>query len=169
MVSADLVRAGALATLPLAVVAGRLTAVHCLVVIAVSAAWFVAADTAKFGWLTALVGRSNLTEAHGTLGAVTSGIEIVGPALAGVMIAVLSPVVAIAFDAATFVVAAILVANIQATDSPRAADDDGMLRGFATGPPPRASVGGLRAVAGRGGVPRPVRRPRHPTARVRLG
>jgi len=94
------------ATIPLAAAFGVLSVAHIYVVTLLSATVFVFSDAAVFGAVPALVGNERLPAANGFLGALQSGSEIVGPALAGILIAVIGAEATLWVDAASFFVAA---------------------------------------------------------------
>ena len=112
LIGADLVRAAALATIPLAALAGSL-ALHQLYAVAtivgVAAVFHGLADHV---YITDLVGRRRLLDANGKREAVDAVAEISGPALGGALVGWLGAPVAIAVDAVSFVVSACLVGRI---------------------------------------------------------
>ncbi|MDT9595270.1 MFS transporter [Nocardioides zeae] len=102
-----------LATIPLAEVAGALTYPHLLVVGLAVAALFVFADAAAFGVVPQMVGRARVASATSTLVTVGTAISVVGPLVAGVLVAVLPAALVIGVDAACHVVAAAVVARLR--------------------------------------------------------
>lgn len=120
MIWADVVRALALLTVPVVAYTDALTSVHLFAVIAFSSALFVLFDAANLGFLTNLIGKERLAAAHGTTGSVTATMEIVGPALIGIVIAVAGPAMAIGFDAVTYLASAVLISRIRIKGGHRA-------------------------------------------------
>ena len=103
------------ATIPVAAAFGVLTTVQVYAVAALSATAFVFSDAAVFGAVPALVGSERIAAANGVLAALASTAEIAGPVLAGVLIAVIGAASAVMVDAASFLVAAALVASIRSS------------------------------------------------------
>jgi MFS family permease len=102
-----------IATIPIAESFGALTMAQIYVVGLLSATAFVFSDAAVFGAVPALVGRERLAAANGFLGSLSSGAEIAGPALGGVLAATMGPTNAIWVDAFSFLVAAAVQATIR--------------------------------------------------------
>ncbi len=101
------------ATIPLAAALDALTMTQVYVVALVSATAFVFSDAAVFGAVPALVGRDRIAAANGLLGSLASGAEIVGPVVAGVLIATIGVTGTIAVNAGTFLVAAAVQSTIR--------------------------------------------------------
>jgi predicted MFS family arabinose efflux permease len=123
LVWADLGRAVLLGSIPIAFAFGSLTLAH-LVVVAFGAAilttFFHTADRA---FLPTVIGRERLVEANATLTGSSSAAEFVGFGAGGWLIQVLSAPFAIAIDAASFVVSAVLLRGIRAVEpSPHPVD-----------------------------------------------
>jgi len=118
LVWADLGRAALLGSIPIAFALGSLTLAH-LVVVAFGAAilttFFHTADRA---FLPTVIGRERLVEANATLTGSSSAAEFVGFGAGGWLIQVLSAPFAIAIDAASFVVSAVLLRGIRAVEPP---------------------------------------------------
>lgn len=118
MVGADLTAAAALASVPVVWWAGGLSAVQVLVVAVVVQTAFVFFDAANFGALPTLVGRDRLTRAYSTLFGVTTALELVVPAVAGLAVATLAAAPLVGVNAATAVASAVLVRRIAGPLSP---------------------------------------------------
>jgi MFS family permease len=134
LIGTDLIRAGALATIPLAAWAGMLTLPLLLAVAAVNGVARVLFELADHVYITDLVGRKRLLDANGKREAVDAIAEISGPALGGALVGWLTAPFAIAVDAASFVVSAFLVGRIdkrEATHAPPPATS--MLEDIRTG------------------------------------
>ncbi|CAM2996287.1 transmembrane secretion effector [Williamsia muralis] len=112
LVVAQMLSAVALASIPVANVAGDVLIVHALTVAFLVSTLFVFYDAASFGVVPALVGRDRIADATGTLVSVGTVIGIAGPLLGGVAATALSPAGAIAIDACCYLSAAALTATI---------------------------------------------------------
>lgn len=131
MMAADLVRAGMLATLPVAALFHALTLPHLYIAAAVVGAASVLFEIADHAYLPTLVERDDLMEANASLSATESVAEIGGPALAGVLFQLLTAPLAIAVNAATYLASAVSLATIRSREpEPEPA----------AGPPPRWTV-----------------------------
>ncbi len=104
-----------IATIPIAEAFGALTMTQVYVVGLLSATAFVFSDAAVFGAVPALVGRERLATANGFLGSMSSAAEILGPALGGVLAAVLGPTNAIWVVAFSLLVAALVQTTIRSS------------------------------------------------------
>lgn len=103
------------ATIPIAHLLGVLTVAQVYVVAMLSATAFVFSDAAVFGAVPALVGPSRLPAANGLLSSMASGAEILGPVIAGVLVATVGSATAVAIDAASFFAAAVVQTRIRST------------------------------------------------------
>jgi len=137
MISMNLLRAAALATLPLAAMTGVLSLPLILgagTVIAGASTVFIMAEHAI---LPGLVSQERLLSANARLSATDSVAEIGGPALAGILFQVLTAPIAVAATAATWLSSALLLLRIQGERPPSTAvgnDGGGLsfLSGFRT-------------------------------------
>jgi MFS family permease len=124
LVWADLGRVALLGSIPVAAVAGGLTLAH-LVVVAFGAAvlttFFAVAERA---YLPTVVGRETLVRANATLTATTSASEFVGFGIGGWLIQLLTAPIAIALDALSFLVSALLLGTIRRAEPPAPAVHD---------------------------------------------
>ncbi|WP_232677629.1 MFS transporter [Nocardioides sp. R-C-SC26] len=111
-----------MASIPLAAALASVNIVHVLLVAVAVATLWVFADAATFGVLPQLAGRSKLPEATSALATVGTGIGVVGPVVAGVLVTTASPVVALAIDAVAF---AFLTAGMMALRWPGSEDRPG--------------------------------------------
>jgi MFS family permease len=107
MVAMDLVRFGALMTVPAAYVLGRLTFAQLLVVSVVVAAADIAFKSASGACVKTLVSKENLLIANGRLESTTWTAISIGPPLGGVAIAVLGPVATMVADAVSYLLSAL--------------------------------------------------------------
>jgi Na+/melibiose symporter-like transporter len=116
MISADLVRAAVLLMVPLAAVFHLLSMVELYI-----AAALVGAASALFGiadhaYLPSLLPRQDLVEGNAKLAVTESISEIGGPALAGILVQILTAPIAIGLNALTYLGSAALLAIIRAEE-----------------------------------------------------
>ncbi|HET9851153.1 MAG TPA: MFS transporter [Candidatus Limnocylindrales bacterium] len=127
MVAADIVRAAALGVIALLSAAGVLELWHIaalVVFVGAGDAFFNPASTAI---LPDLVPDDDLASANALAGIYRPVmIRMVGPALAGLVVAAFGPAPAFAVDGASFLVSALAVWSIRTRPAPRAAADHGL-------------------------------------------
>lgn len=112
MIASDLVRALAQGGIAALLLAGRATLAELMILTAVwgaAAAFFRPASTRA---LPDLVAGARLQEANGLMSTARNSANVLGPALAGILVASAGAGVALAIDAATFVVSALSLAAI---------------------------------------------------------
>ena len=134
LISTDLIRAGAVASLTVSWALGLLSIAQLIVVGAVvgaSSALFAITDNA---YLPALIGRSQLAEGNAKIETTEALAEITGPASAGVLIRILGAPLTVAIDAATYLWSAFMLWQIKtrevpAAEIPPAPSKSGSLRG----------------------------------------
>ena len=114
LVAADVVRAVALATVPVAYWLDALTIWQLYVVGFVVGVGTVFFDVAYQSYLPSLVAREELSEGNSKLEISRSAAQLGGPGLGGVLIGVLTAPVAIVADSVSFVVSAVLIGRIRA-------------------------------------------------------
>ncbi|HEY2790821.1 MAG TPA: MFS transporter [Micromonosporaceae bacterium] len=112
MVTADVLNAFVVGSVPLAYALGVLTVAHALVVAVLGPAITVFFDGANFGALPLLVGRERIAHANALLASTSNSLETILPSVVGVGLAVIAPATMLVVDAASFVVSALLVAGI---------------------------------------------------------
>ncbi|HEY0473853.1 MAG TPA: MFS transporter [Kribbella sp.] len=112
MVSADLVNALVIGSIPLAHWLGVLTVAQVLVVGFLVQMIYTFFDGANFGALPVLVGRARVAQANAAVWTASSLIELFVPPLAGLALAVLSPATLLSIDALSFVASATAVRGI---------------------------------------------------------
>lgn len=120
LIGADLVRAGAVASLPLAWALGVLSMAHVIVVgalVGAASALFQITDNA---YLPALIGKSQLEEGNAKIESTEAIAEITGPASAGVLIKLLGAPLTVIIDAASYLWSAALLGRIRAHEEPAA-------------------------------------------------
>ena len=118
LIAADLIRAVAVASLPLGWMLGLLSMVHVLVVGAIvgaASALFAITDNA---YLPVLIGKGHLAEGNAKIESTEAIAEITGPASAGALIAALGAPMAVAIDAATYVWSAVMLGQIKVREVP---------------------------------------------------
>jgi MFS family permease len=135
LVWADLGRAGALLTLPLAAWLHVLSLIQVYSVAAGIAGASALFDIADHAYLPSLVGRERVTEANARLGSTEGAAEMAGPALAGVLFQWLTAPVAVIVNAATYLVSAVALSQIRATEPVKDARPGrtGLISGLVTG------------------------------------
>jgi MFS family permease len=114
MVTADLVNAVVLGSVPAAYAFGVLTAPHVLVAAFLTQIFFVFFDAANFGALPALVGRARIAAANSAVHGGGTVLELIVPGVAGVLLTLTAPAPLLLLDAVSFVVSALLVRAIAA-------------------------------------------------------
>jgi MFS family permease len=121
LVTATVVSAVAVLTVPAADVLGVLSTAQLLVVAFVVGVTFVFADAASFGVLPRLVGRDRVGAATAALSAASTVVAIAGPAVAGVLIATVGAPVVIGIDGVLRLAAAGLLLTVPWSDRDRLA------------------------------------------------
>ncbi len=117
MIAADIGRAAVLATIPIAAAVGTLR-IELLYLAALGTSSFSSFFEAAYrAYPPVLVPRDRLTDANGSLSAVSSAAEITGPPLGGALVQFLSAPIAVALDAMSFIVSAISLAFIGARET----------------------------------------------------
>ncbi|RRO15204.1 MFS transporter [Saccharopolyspora rhizosphaerae] len=119
LVVADLGRALALISLPVAAWSGRLALWQLYAVVAVVGVLTVFFDVAHQSYLPRLVDRSHLVEGNSKLQANTSVAEVSGPAAGGLLVQWLSAPLAIVVDAVSFLWSAGWLRAIRSDEPPR--------------------------------------------------
>ncbi|HEX6869390.1 MAG TPA: MFS transporter [Candidatus Limnocylindrales bacterium] len=148
MIGADLGRAIALATIPLAWFLGVVTIAQLLAVAAVNAALAAFFDVASSALVPRLVGRSNLIDANAKLAVGRSAAEVSGPAIAGALISAVGAPLAILFDGVSFVASALMLRRVSVDDSASGGEPDQPMATTMSRPSVRSDVAtGLRFVA----------------------
>jgi MFS family permease len=117
LVTADLVRAVTLATLPVAYLLDVLTLGQLFVVAAVTGTATVFFDVAYQSYLPTLVDRDQLVEGNGKLEASRAVAQVAGPGATGVLLRVLGAPLLIALDAVSFLLSALFLGSIQRPDT----------------------------------------------------
>ena len=134
LIAADLGRAVLLASVPASALIGVLGMTQLYVVAFLSSTFTVWFNVASESFVPSLVDRDQLVEANGRLGTVASASMVIGPGLAGALIQAISAPVAVAADALSFVLSAMLLGRVTSPETS----------------PPRAARGRLRVEVGEG-------------------
>lgn len=113
MIGADVGRTLLLGSIPVAAVAGLLAMPQLLVVAFAAAILTTFFDVADRSYLPTVVARDRLIEANSALTASASAAEFAGFGISGFLIQLLSAPIAIAIDAASFLVSAVLLGGIR--------------------------------------------------------
>jgi MFS family permease len=113
MIVADVVRAVTQALVAGLLVSGRAEVWHLLVLMAVYGAAQAFFDPASTGLVPQTVSRALLQRANGLLQLSRSTANVVGPAIAGILVATVGPGWAFAADSVTFVVSAVFLAFLR--------------------------------------------------------
>jgi len=122
LIGADLVRAALLLTVPLTAWMGWLSMAQLYAVAALTGAATTLFQIADKAYLPALIGRSRLVDGNAKLEATDAIAEITGPGLGGLLVQAITAPLAIAFDALSFLISAVLLAAIRRTEVPAASD-----------------------------------------------
>lgn len=115
MILTDLGRAASIASIPVLAMSGALEVWWIYVVIFVNSMLSIAFDAANFAAVASLVDKEELVTANGRIQASYSAMTMVGPLLAGVVVAVLPIYDLLLIDAASFVVSALMLVWIRAS------------------------------------------------------
>lgn len=117
LIGSDLARAALVLSVPLAALWGGLTLVHLYVVAALAGAATALFQIADNAFLPALVGRERLVEANARIEATEATAEIAGPALAGILIRLLTAPVTMVLDALSYLWSAAMLWGIKARET----------------------------------------------------
>ncbi|HEY2752762.1 MFS transporter [Phenylobacterium sp.] len=120
LIAMDLARALLLIVLPIAAWLGLLNILEVYAAAALVAAASVLFDIADHAYLPGLVGKPLVTDANAKISATESVAEMGGPALAGVLFQWLTAPIAVAVNAATYIVSAAILARVREPEPPPA-------------------------------------------------
>ena len=125
MILTDVVRALLLAVIPVAYLAGVLSVPLLAVVAFLVGAAGVVFDTGSFAYVPSMVAEADLPAANRAVQGSRTASEIAGPGLAGVLVNLLGPAVAVAADAVSYLGSAVGVAAARRPEpAPPAPDPD---------------------------------------------
>jgi len=122
LIAADIARALVLAAIPLAALAGRLSLLEIYLAAVLMGAANVTFDVADHAFLPNLIEADGLTDGNARLAATEAVAEVGGPALAGLLFQLVSPPIAVAVNAATYVASAALLGRIGVGGAPPAGE-----------------------------------------------
>ena len=125
MIATDWIRAGLIATVPIAALLGNLTLLHLGLVAAFVCMATVLFEIADHAFLPVLVPRDRLVDANSKRETIDSIAEISGPPLGGVLVQWLTAPFALAIDALSFVVSALFIRHIKTAEPAPEARQDG--------------------------------------------
>ncbi len=118
MMAADVVRAVALAWIPVAQALGVLDMGQLFVVVFVVGTMTVFFDLAYQSYLPGLIGRERLPEANGKFQLSDTSAQVAGPGAAGVLVSAVGAPAAIVVDAVSYVLSFVTVAGLPADKAP---------------------------------------------------
>jgi MFS family permease len=133
MIAADLLRAAALATLPVAWWLGGLTIWQLLAVTFAVGALTVCFDLANVSFVLALVQRAQYVEAQGRMMTTRSLSYIAGPSVAGFLVQALGAPVALLADASSFLLSAFALRGTKVKEPEVARPEEPSLKRLAAG------------------------------------
>src|SRR4051812_8693652 len=113
----DLVRAVALATLPVAYALDVLSLWQLFLVAAITGTATVFFDVAYQSYLPTLVAADQIVDGNGKLESSRAVAQVAGPGITGVLLRVLGAPLLIAFDAVSFLVSALFIGRIRHVDT----------------------------------------------------
>lgn len=125
MITADLARACAVASIPCAALAGHLTLLQLYAVAAVLSVLRMAFDVSFRAYLPVLLGREHLVGANSVFQGTSAVAEAGGWGAAGLLVQLLSAPMAIAIDSVSFLVSALSLASLRSAPDPITASDRG--------------------------------------------
>jgi MFS family permease len=123
LIGADIARAALLATIPLAFVGGFLTLIQVYIVAFIAGTLEVFFDVAYQSYLPSIVERDELVEGNSKLELSRAGSQVAGPTVAGFLIQAIGAPFAIAFDALSYLGAALFIGLIRRPETGPAPHD----------------------------------------------
>ena len=126
LIGTDLFRAALLLTVPAAAWLGWMSMGQLYAVAALAGAATTLFQIADKAYLPALIGRERLIEGNAKLETTEAIAEITGPGLAGLLVQAITAPLAIAFDALSFLISAVLLGAIRRDEVPAAPETDGI-------------------------------------------
>jgi MFS family permease len=125
LIASDLLRATILLTVPVAAWLHMLAMPQLYLVAAIAGGLSVLFDIADHAYLPSLIGKEHLVEGNTKLNVTDSVAEIGGPAVAGVLVQLLTAPIAIAANAVTYVISALFLSQIAARETVAAPEAEG--------------------------------------------
>lgn len=126
LIAADVVRAIAVGTVPVAAWLDALTVAHIYVVAVIVGAASALFHITDVAFLPALVGRRHIVDGNAKLEATEAIAEITGPGAAGILISVFGAPLAVLIDAATYVWSALFLRAIRQPEAPPANSEEAL-------------------------------------------
>lgn len=123
LVTADVVRALAMASVPVAYLGGGLTIAHLMVVAAVMSFSMVFSDTAQTAFLPRIVGPENVSEATARLQSTDTTMRVVGPGLAALLLVRMAAPYLYVVSAVAAAVSALTITRMKAPEPASAGRD----------------------------------------------
>jgi MFS family permease len=117
LIASDMMRAAIVLTVPVAAWLHMLAMPQLYLVAAIAGGLSVLFDIADHAYLPSLIGTAQLVEGNTKLNLTDSVAEIGGPALAGVLVQLLTAPIAIAANAVTYVISALFLSQIAARET----------------------------------------------------
>ena len=135
LIWADLGRAALLGSIPIAALGGWLTLPQVFIVSASAGVLTTFFDVADRAYLPSIVRRAELVRANAVLAATSASMEFAAFGIAGFLVSLLTAPIAIAIDAGSFLVSAVLLGSIRRPEAPPppAADREPVLDEIRTG------------------------------------
>jgi MFS family permease len=124
LIVADIGSAIVSGSVPLAAAFGALSIAQLYAVAFLIGVFAVATDLARVAFVPALVGRAGLVAANSRLQASNAVSQVAGPSLGGMLVQALSAPIAMLWDAVSFVVSALFIAAIRASEAPRSRETE---------------------------------------------
>ncbi|HEY3147775.1 MAG TPA: MFS transporter [Dongiaceae bacterium] len=118
LIATDLVRAGLLATIPLAAWLGAFSLAHLLVAVFLVTACTLIFDAAHQTYVPTLIEKHWLLDANAKQQSTSAASEIVGPPIGGVLVQALGAPVAILCDAVSYIASAFLLWRLPHDEAP---------------------------------------------------
>jgi MFS family permease len=113
MIAADLGRAASIASIPVTYWLGRFSLPQLYLVVGVNGLLTVMFDLSYLSFLPGLVGQNRLGEANARLMGVQAAAGVVGPTIAGALVALVGAAVAVLADAVSFACSGALITTIR--------------------------------------------------------
>jgi MFS family permease len=113
LIAADIARAVVLAAVPLAALTGHLSLPLIYAAAVAMGAANVTFDVADHAFLPSLIDPADLTEGNAKLATTDAVAEVGGPALTGILVAMIAPPVAVGLNALTYVLSALILERIR--------------------------------------------------------
>jgi hypothetical protein len=129
MISVDLARGAVIAILPILYLAGVLRVEYVYAVAFVQSCLGILFDSGEFAAIPSLVGLDDLVTANGRIMAANQAGQVLGPVLAGALVATIAPAELLFVDAGSFALSALTLASIRRSfnrvDAPGSVRRDG--------------------------------------------